>query len=86
MLAVIVLFDPFGGERDLLKGRRATTHWLTMDQLGGLGTVPGLRAGRDGRQPRFASAAGVVTIPAGHRVHSRRPEHFLAAAVPFLTA
>jgi pimeloyl-ACP methyl ester carboxylesterase len=29
---------------------------------------------------------GVVTIPAGHRVHSRRPEQFLAAAVPFLTA
>lgn len=28
----------------------------------------------------------VVTIPAGHRVHSRRPEQFLAAAVPFLTA
>jgi pimeloyl-ACP methyl ester carboxylesterase len=28
----------------------------------------------------------VVTIPAGHRVHSRRPEQFLAAVVPFLTA
>jgi pimeloyl-ACP methyl ester carboxylesterase len=28
----------------------------------------------------------VVTVPAGHRVHSRRPEQFLAAAVPFLTA
>jgi transcriptional regulator GlxA family with amidase domain len=24
----------------LLKGRRATTHWLAMDQLAGLGTVP----------------------------------------------
>lgn len=28
---------------------------------------------------------GVVTIPAGHRVHSRRPEQFLAVALPFLT-
>jgi pimeloyl-ACP methyl ester carboxylesterase len=27
-----------------------------------------------------------VTIPAGHRVHSRRPEQFLAEVVPFLTA
>jgi pimeloyl-ACP methyl ester carboxylesterase len=26
----------------------------------------------------------VITIPAGHRVHSRRPEEFLAAVVPFL--
>ena len=28
----------------------------------------------------------IVTIPAGHRVHSRRPEQFLAAVMPFLTA
>jgi pimeloyl-ACP methyl ester carboxylesterase len=28
----------------------------------------------------------VVTIPAGHRVHSRSPEQFLAPVVPFLTA
>jgi pimeloyl-ACP methyl ester carboxylesterase len=28
----------------------------------------------------------VVTIPAGHRVHSRRPEQFLAAALPFISA
>jgi pimeloyl-ACP methyl ester carboxylesterase len=26
----------------------------------------------------------VVTIPAGHRVHSRRPEQFLAEVIPFL--
>jgi pimeloyl-ACP methyl ester carboxylesterase len=29
---------------------------------------------------------GVVTIPAGHRVHSRCPEQFLAAAAPCLRA
>jgi pimeloyl-ACP methyl ester carboxylesterase len=28
----------------------------------------------------------IVTIAAGHRVHSRRPEQFLAAVMPFLTA
>lgn len=28
----------------------------------------------------------LVTIPVGHRVHSRSPERFLAAVVPFLTA
>jgi pimeloyl-ACP methyl ester carboxylesterase len=39
---------------------------------------------------RLAEAArsiprcSIVTIPAGHRVHSRRPEEFLAAVVPFL--
>ena len=27
----------------------------------------------------------IVTIAAGHRVHSRRPEQFLAAVMPFLT-
>lgn len=27
----------------------------------------------------------LVTIPAGHRVHSRQPEQFLAAVLPFLT-
>jgi pimeloyl-ACP methyl ester carboxylesterase len=27
----------------------------------------------------------LLTIPAGHRVHSRQPEQFLAAVVPFLT-
>jgi pimeloyl-ACP methyl ester carboxylesterase len=35
---------------------------------------------------RLLPHCSVVTIPAGHRVHSRRPEQFLAAAVPFLTA
>jgi len=28
----------------------------------------------------------LVTIPAGHRVHSRSPEQYLAVVVPFLTA
>jgi pimeloyl-ACP methyl ester carboxylesterase len=28
----------------------------------------------------------LITIPAGHRVHSRQPAEFLAAVVPFLTA
>ncbi len=27
----------------------------------------------------------IVTIAAGHRVHSRRPEQFLGAVMPFLT-
>jgi pimeloyl-ACP methyl ester carboxylesterase len=35
------------------------------------------RAIRDGQ---------LVTIPAGHRVHSRSPERFQAAVMPFLTA
>jgi pimeloyl-ACP methyl ester carboxylesterase len=40
---------------------------------------------------RLAEAAGsitrgsIVTIRAGHRVHSRRPDQFVAAVVPFLT-
>ena len=34
----------------LLKGRRATTHWLAMDKLAGLGAVPGDRTGRHRRQ------------------------------------
>jgi pimeloyl-ACP methyl ester carboxylesterase len=40
---------------------------------------------------RLAEAAAsitrgsIVTIPAGHRVHSRRPDQFLAAVIPFLT-
>lgn len=35
---------------------------------------------------RLIPHSRIVTIPAGHRVHSRRPEQFLAAVMPFLTA
>lgn len=41
----------------LLKGRRATTHWLAMDQLAGLGTVPA--AGRVVTDGKYMTAAGV---------------------------
>jgi pimeloyl-ACP methyl ester carboxylesterase len=34
---------------------------------------------------RSIPGSHLVTIPAGHRVHSRSPEHFLAAVLPFLT-
>ena len=34
---------------------------------------------------RAISGSRLVTIPAGHRVHSRSPEQFLSAVVPFLT-
>jgi pimeloyl-ACP methyl ester carboxylesterase len=34
---------------------------------------------------RAISRSRLVTIPAGHRVHSRSPEQFLSEAVPFLT-
>jgi transcriptional regulator GlxA family with amidase domain len=41
----------------LLKGRRATTHWLAMDQLAGLGAVPVTeRVVTDGK---YMTAAGV---------------------------
>jgi pimeloyl-ACP methyl ester carboxylesterase len=33
---------------------------------------------------RSIPGARIVTIPAGHRVHSRRPREFLAAVLPFL--
>jgi len=33
---------------------------------------------------RAIPGARLVTIPAGHRVHSRRPREFLAAVLPFL--
>jgi pimeloyl-ACP methyl ester carboxylesterase len=35
---------------------------------------------------RYLPHSHVVTIAAGHRVHSLRPEQFLAAVMPFLTA
>jgi transcriptional regulator GlxA family with amidase domain len=44
-----------GGGRPL-KGRRAT-HWLAMDQLAGLGTVPA--AGRVVTDGKYMTAAGV---------------------------
>ncbi len=34
---------------------------------------------------RAISRSRLVTIPAGHRVHSRSPEQFLSEVVPFLT-
>jgi transcriptional regulator GlxA family with amidase domain len=33
----------------LLKGRRATTHWLAVDKLAGLGAVPAASNGLDVR-------------------------------------
>jgi transcriptional regulator GlxA family with amidase domain len=41
----------------LLKGRRATTHWLAMDKLAGLGAVPA--AGRVVTDGKYMTAAGV---------------------------
>jgi pimeloyl-ACP methyl ester carboxylesterase len=41
--------------------------------------------GRLAEVARSIPRCGIVTIPAGHRVHSRRPEQFLAEALPFLT-
>ena len=35
---------------------------------------------------RSVRGSQLVTIPAGHRVHSHSPGQFLAAVVPFLTA
>jgi pimeloyl-ACP methyl ester carboxylesterase len=34
----------------------------------------------------FIPGSQLVTIPAGHRVHSRDPDQYLAVVVPFLTA
>jgi pimeloyl-ACP methyl ester carboxylesterase len=34
---------------------------------------------------RLIHRSQLVTIPAGHRVHSREPDQFLAAVLPFLT-
>lgn len=41
----------------LLKGRRATTHWLAMDMLAGLGAVPA--TGRVVTDGKYMTAAGV---------------------------
>ena len=41
----------------LLKGRRATTHWLAMDKLAGLGAVPA--TGRVVSDGKYMTAAGV---------------------------
>lgn len=41
----------------LLKGRRATTHWLAMDKLAGLGAVPA--TGRVVTDGKYMTAAGV---------------------------
>jgi transcriptional regulator GlxA family with amidase domain len=41
----------------LLKGRRATTHWLAMDRLAGLGAVPA--AGRVVTDGKYMTAPGV---------------------------
>ena len=41
----------------LLKGRRATTHWLAMDMLAGLGAVPA--TGRVVADGKYMTAAGV---------------------------
>jgi transcriptional regulator GlxA family with amidase domain len=41
----------------LLKGRRATTHWLAMDMLAGLGAVPATR--RVVTDGKYMTAAGV---------------------------
>jgi len=41
----------------LLKGRRATTHWLAMDMLAGLGAVPA--RGRVVTDGKYMTAAGV---------------------------
>jgi transcriptional regulator GlxA family with amidase domain len=41
----------------LLRGRRATTHWLAMDELAGLGAVPA--TGRVVTDGKYMTAAGV---------------------------
>jgi pimeloyl-ACP methyl ester carboxylesterase len=50
------------------------------------GPASHLPQGQLARAARSIRGSQLVTIPAGHRVHTRSPGRFLAVAVPFLTA
>lgn len=65
-------------------GRLALITAPTLLISGGPGShIPPQQLAEAGRS---IADSRLVMIPAGHRVHSRSPEQFLAMAVPFLTA